>query len=407
MGMTAGQSGSACVAESADRKCHEMSCLTPGHGCAGARAAERHVALVGFMGAGKSTLAAEVALRIGRPFLDLDDEIERRTGSTDRRALRAGEAGFREHRGRDRVRAARAARAARARARRRRGPLRAHAASCSRERATTVLVLDRRRRHVLGARPRHRPPARAGPRRVRARSTQERRPLYEQVADVDRARRRRRRPRRRRRARRARRAAPPRRARPRRRPRPRSSATRTSPASTAWTRSSRSARASRRRTSCRSAKRRRRSPRSTALWHELRLDRSGTIVALGGGCTTDAAGFAAATYLRGIDWVPVPTSLVAQVDAAIGGKTAIDLPQGKNLVGAFHWPARTVVDPALLETLPAGAAARGNGGGREDRRSSPASRSTSCPTTSSSAAAPPSSPPSASATRTTTPTASS
>jgi 3-dehydroquinate synthetase/shikimate kinase len=88
------------------------------------------------------------------------------------------------------------------------------------------------------------------------------------------------------------------------------------------------------------------------LWQDLRLDRGGTIVALGGGCTTDAAGFAAATYLRGIAWTPVPTSLVAQVDAAIGGKTAIDLPQGKNLVGAFHWPVRTLVDPALLETLP-------------------------------------------------------
>ena len=93
-------------------------------------------------------------------------------------------------------------------------------------------------------------------------------------------------------------------------------------------------------------------PALDRLWQELRLDRRGTIVALGGGCTTDAAGFAAATYLRGIEWTPVPTSLVAQVDAAIGGKTAIDLPQGKNLVGAFHWPARTVVDPALLETLP-------------------------------------------------------
>jgi 3-dehydroquinate synthetase len=88
------------------------------------------------------------------------------------------------------------------------------------------------------------------------------------------------------------------------------------------------------------------------LWQDLRLDRGGTIVALGGGCTTDAAGFAAATYLRGVPWTPVPSSLVAQVDAAIGGKTAIDLPQGKNLVGAFHWPARTVIDPALLETLP-------------------------------------------------------
>jgi 3-dehydroquinate synthetase len=88
------------------------------------------------------------------------------------------------------------------------------------------------------------------------------------------------------------------------------------------------------------------------LWQELRLDRQGTLVALGGGCTTDASGFAAATYLRGIDWAAVPTSLVAQVDAAIGGKTAIDLPQGKNLVGAFHWPVRTVIDPLLLHTLP-------------------------------------------------------
>jgi shikimate kinase/3-dehydroquinate synthase len=88
------------------------------------------------------------------------------------------------------------------------------------------------------------------------------------------------------------------------------------------------------------------------LWRELRLDRGGTVVALGGGCTTDAAGFAAATYLRGVDWVPVPTTLVGQVDAAIGGKTAVDLPEGKNLVGAFHWPVRTVVDEALLETLP-------------------------------------------------------
>jgi 3-dehydroquinate synthetase len=77
------------------------------------------------------------------------------------------------------------------------------------------------------------------------------------------------------------------------------------------------------------------------------------LVAVGGGCTTDAGGFAAATYLRGIPWVAVPTTLVGQVDAAIGGKTAIDLPAGKNLVGAFHWPLRTLIDPVLLETLPA------------------------------------------------------
>jgi shikimate kinase / 3-dehydroquinate synthase len=88
------------------------------------------------------------------------------------------------------------------------------------------------------------------------------------------------------------------------------------------------------------------------LWRSLRLDRSGTLVALGGGTTTDLAGFAAATYMRGVDWVAVPTSLVGQVDAAIGGKTAVDLPEAKNLVGAFHWPARTIVDPGLLATLP-------------------------------------------------------
>jgi shikimate kinase / 3-dehydroquinate synthase len=95
------------------------------------------------------------------------------------------------------------------------------------------------------------------------------------------------------------------------------------------------------------------------LWHALRLERGGTLVALGGGCTTDVAGFAAATYLRGIDWVAVPTTLVGQVDAAIGGKTAIDLPYAKNLVGAFHWPVRTAVDPALLETVPAAELANG------------------------------------------------
>jgi shikimate kinase/3-dehydroquinate synthase len=88
------------------------------------------------------------------------------------------------------------------------------------------------------------------------------------------------------------------------------------------------------------------------LWRELRLGRDGTIVAFGGGCTTDAAGFAAATYLRGVSWVAVPTTLVGQVDAAIGGKTAVNLPEGKNLVGAFHWPVRTVIDPLLLATLP-------------------------------------------------------
>jgi shikimate kinase/3-dehydroquinate synthase len=88
------------------------------------------------------------------------------------------------------------------------------------------------------------------------------------------------------------------------------------------------------------------------LWSELTLDRGGTVVALGGGSVTDTAGFAAATYLRGVPWVAVPTTLVGQIDAAIGGKTAIDTPQGKNLAGSFHWPARVVIDEVLLETLP-------------------------------------------------------
>jgi shikimate kinase / 3-dehydroquinate synthase len=88
------------------------------------------------------------------------------------------------------------------------------------------------------------------------------------------------------------------------------------------------------------------------LWQELRLDRGGTLVAFGGGATTDVAGFVAATYMRGVDWIAVPTTLVGQVDAAIGGKTAIDLRAAKNLVGAFHWPIETLIDPSFLTTLP-------------------------------------------------------
>jgi shikimate kinase/3-dehydroquinate synthase len=88
------------------------------------------------------------------------------------------------------------------------------------------------------------------------------------------------------------------------------------------------------------------------LWRALRLDRRSTLVAVGGGSTTDLAGFVAATYMRGVAWIPVPSTLVGQVDAAIGGKTGLDVPEAKNLVGAFHWPAATVVDTTLLETLP-------------------------------------------------------
>lgn len=82
------------------------------------------------------------------------------------------------------------------------------------------------------------------------------------------------------------------------------------------------------------------------------LNRSGVVLALGGGVVGDVAGFAAATYMRGLPFVSVPTTLLAMVDASVGGKTGVDLPQGKNLVGAFKQPALVVIDPAVLNTLP-------------------------------------------------------
>lgn len=82
------------------------------------------------------------------------------------------------------------------------------------------------------------------------------------------------------------------------------------------------------------------------------LSRSDGIVALGGGVTGDMAGFAAATYLRGVAFAQIPTSLLAMVDSSVGGKTAIDLPQGKNLVGAFYQPRIVLCDLNLLDTLP-------------------------------------------------------
>jgi len=84
----------------------------------------------------------------------------------------------------------------------------------------------------------------------------------------------------------------------------------------------------------------------------LRVERDEPIVALGGGALTDAAGFIASIYQRGIPWVAVPTTLLGQLDAAHGGKTGLDLDEGKNLVGTFHLPAAVIVDPALLAALP-------------------------------------------------------
>lgn len=96
--------------------------------------------------------------------------------------------------------------------------------------------------------------------------------------------------------------------------------------------------------------------RLTALWDaavEAKLDRKSFVVALGGGVTGDLAGFAAASYLRGVDFVQVPTTLLSMVDSAVGGKTGINLPAGKNLVGAFHQPRLVLADLDTLKTLPA------------------------------------------------------
>ncbi|MCL4263038.1 MAG: 3-dehydroquinate synthase [Anaerolineae bacterium] len=82
------------------------------------------------------------------------------------------------------------------------------------------------------------------------------------------------------------------------------------------------------------------------------IDRTGTVVALGGGVVGDMAGFVAATYMRGVAFVQCPTSLLAMVDASVGGKTGVDLPEGKNLVGAFKQPTAVLADIATLQTLP-------------------------------------------------------
>lgn len=85
---------------------------------------------------------------------------------------------------------------------------------------------------------------------------------------------------------------------------------------------------------------------------KARISRSDLIIALGGGVMGDLVGFAASSYMRGVKLVQIPTSLLAQVDSSVGGKVAVDLPQGKNLVGAFYHPKMVLIDPEVLETLP-------------------------------------------------------
>src|ERR1700709_766144 len=82
-----------------------------------------------------------------------------------------------------------------------------------------------------------------------------------------------------------------------------------------------------------------------------KIERNDLVIALGGGVVGDLAGFAAAVLRRGVDFVQVPTSLLAQVDSSVGGKTGINSPQGKNLVGAFHQPVLVIADTAVLDTL--------------------------------------------------------
>jgi 3-dehydroquinate synthase len=99
--------------------------------------------------------------------------------------------------------------------------------------------------------------------------------------------------------------------------------------------------------------------KTLATWQQI-LDnlfshgygRDTLLIALGGGMVSDIAGFAAATYQRGIPWISIPTTLLAQVDASIGGKTAVNHPGGKNMIGAFHQPSAVIIDPRVLESLP-------------------------------------------------------
>ena len=310
-------------------------------------ALDRHVALVGFMGAGKSTLGAELAKRLGRPFVDLDRELEATTGIGVPELFREGEAFFRTkesrltvERLRQRPPAVLALGGGAVGSSQVRDALREHALTLHVE----VEVEDAWRR-VRGS---DRPLAQD---ELDFRVLfQKRSPVYEEAADA--------------RVRdvdgavlaaaavhvetgalaRLGELAPP------------GSAALVSDARVAGIHGADAQIALGGRDlsvhELPEGEQAKTIEAVTRLWQRLRLERGGVLVALGGGCTTDAAGLVAATYLRGVPWVAVPTTLVGQVDAAIGGKTAIDLPEGKNLVGAFHWPMRTVIDPALLTTLP-------------------------------------------------------
>ncbi|MBR3709274.1 MAG: 3-dehydroquinate synthase [Lentisphaeria bacterium] len=85
---------------------------------------------------------------------------------------------------------------------------------------------------------------------------------------------------------------------------------------------------------------------------QAKLDRKGIVLALGGGVTGDMAGFGASIYMRGIEFIQIPTSMLAMIDSSVGGKTGVDLPEGKNLMGTFHQPKLVLIDTDFLNTLP-------------------------------------------------------
>lgn len=293
-----------------------------------ATALDRHIALIGFMGVGKTTLGRQLAERIGRPFFDLDREIERSL----RRSIpdlfrREGEAAFRIAEAQEtlmQLKFGRPAVLALGGGAIETAPIR----KSLREHALTALleveVDEAWARVQRSARPLAKDPEQF------RRLYERRKGLYEEVADV-----------------RARdlddvvlaalgvRIEPG--------ARPDGDALIADPRVLELHPLELPEVHTVREKSVEEAQR---------LWSELRVSREGTIVGYGGGTTTDLAGFVAATYMRGVRWVSAPTTLVGQVDAGLGGKTAVDLREGKNLAGAFHYPDEVVVDPELLATLP-------------------------------------------------------
>ena len=312
-----------------------------------AGALTKHIALVGFMGAGKSTLGREVAERLGRPFVDVDAEVEGVTGRSITQLFEEGEAFFRTKEAKvtvERLQTSPPAVLALGG-----GALGSSQVRDALRRARVHGACTGRAGRSLEPGSRRRPSAGAGRARVPS-------ALHQARADVRRGGRR---DDERGRRRRSRGRGGPRRGRLARaigELAPGGDAALVSDARVAGIHGADAQVALGGRLvsvhELPEGEEAKTVDAVTALWRALRLDRTGVLVALGGGCTTDAAGFAAATYLRGIRWVAVPTTLVGQVDAAIGGKTAIDLAEGKNLVGAFHWPVCTVIDPTLLATLP-------------------------------------------------------